>query len=67
MQAINSLGHFFAGRHGEAAAWAEKAVRERPNMLITLPGDSYASPGRYEDTHKTIARRSRCGRQPSNA
>ena len=58
MQAITALGHFFAGRHGEAAAWAEKAVRERPNMLITLraAAASYASAGRSEDAHKIIAR-----------
>jgi TolB-like protein/DNA-binding SARP family transcriptional activator len=26
--------HFFAGRHTEAAAWAEKAMREQPNHFI---------------------------------
>lgn len=58
MQAITALGHFFAGRHGEAAVWAEKAVREGPNMLITLrvAAASYASAERSEDAHRTIAR-----------
>jgi tetratricopeptide (TPR) repeat protein len=58
MQAITALGYFFAGRHDEAAAWAEKAVRERPNMLITLraAAASYASAGRSEDARKIIAR-----------
>ena len=58
MQAITALGHFFAGRYDEAVAWAEKAVRERPNMLITLraAAASYASAGRSEDAHKMIAR-----------
>jgi hypothetical protein len=38
--------------------WAEKAVRERPNMLITLrvAAASYASAGRSDDAHRTIAR-----------
>lgn len=58
MQAITALGHFFASRHDEAAAWAEKAVRERPNMLITLraAAASYVSAGRPEEAHKMIAR-----------
>jgi TolB-like protein len=58
MQAVTALGHFFAGRSSDAASWAEKAVQEQPNFLITLraAAASYASAGRSEDAHKAIAR-----------
>jgi TolB-like protein/class 3 adenylate cyclase len=58
MQAVTALGHFFAGRFSDAASWAEKAVQEQPNFLITLraAAASYASAGRSEDAHKAIAR-----------
>jgi hypothetical protein len=32
-QALAGFGHFFAGRHQEAYACAEAALRERPNFL----------------------------------
>lgn len=58
MQAITALGHFFAGRYGEAAAWAEKSVRERPKMLITLrvAAASFAAAGRARDARRAVAR-----------
>ena len=36
MYSALAIAHFFAGRHEEAVSWAEMAVREKPERLITL-------------------------------
>jgi tetratricopeptide (TPR) repeat protein len=35
-QMVVSLGYFVVGRYPEASAWAEKALREQPNFLISI-------------------------------
>jgi adenylate cyclase len=57
MQAVTAIGHFFAGRHSDAALWAEKAVREQPSLItLRVAAASYALAGRSEDAHQAIAR-----------
>jgi tetratricopeptide (TPR) repeat protein len=58
MQGVTAFAHFFAGRHDEAAAWAEKAFWERPNVLATLriAAASNALAGRQEQAQEAIAR-----------
>ncbi len=36
MQGAVAFAHFLAGRYEEASSWAEKALRERPNLLLVL-------------------------------
>ncbi|ARP81638.1 CadC-family transcriptional regulator [Bordetella genomosp. 8] len=36
MQAGTAIAHLFAGRHEEAIAWAEKAVRDLPGFMLAL-------------------------------
>src|SRR6185437_13072786 len=36
MQTAIAFAYFCAGRHGEAAAWAEKAVKEQPTFAAAL-------------------------------
>ena len=58
MQGVTAFAHFFAGRYDEAAAWAEKAFWERPNILATLriAAVSNAFAGRLEHARKAVAR-----------
>jgi tetratricopeptide (TPR) repeat protein len=58
MQGVTAFAHFFAGRYEEAAAWAEKAFWERPNILATLriAAASNAFAGRLEEAQKAVAR-----------
>jgi tetratricopeptide (TPR) repeat protein len=58
MQQVTSLAHYIAGRYAEAATWAEKAFREQPNLLSTipLPAASNVLAGRLEEARKAIAR-----------
>jgi len=58
MQGVTAFAHFFAGRYEEAAAWAEKAFWERPNILATLriAAVSNAFAGRLEHARKAVAR-----------
>lgn len=58
MQAATASAHFFAGRHDEAAFWAEKALREQPNNLdvIGLLAMSDALAGRLEKARAEMAR-----------
>jgi TolB-like protein len=58
MQGVTAFAHFFASRYDEAAAWAEKAFWERPNILATLriAAASNALAGRQEEAQKAIAR-----------
>jgi TolB-like protein/class 3 adenylate cyclase len=52
-----AFAHFFAGRKEEAASWAEMAVREKSNLLITLTiaAASSALAGRLEDAARALA------------
>jgi TolB-like protein len=52
-----AYAHFFAGRYDEGTAWAEKAMRERPNYLTAIRGAaaSHALAGRVDKAQKLIA------------
>src|SRR5713101_1573379 len=58
LQAGTAFGHLFAGRYDEAASWAEKALRERPNfpLVLRLASASFSLSGRVEEAHKLISR-----------
>ena len=58
MQAIASLGHYFAGSYEEAFKWAEAALREKPNFLIAAGAvaASAALLGKPADAEKAMAR-----------
>src|SRR5207248_7975296 len=58
MQQVTAHAHYIAGRYAQAVTWAEKALRERPNLLptIRLLAASNALSGRLEEAHKAIAR-----------
>jgi TolB-like protein len=58
MQGVTAFAHFFAGRYDDAAAWAEKAYWQRPNVLATLrvSAVSNAYAGRIEEAQKAVAR-----------
>jgi tetratricopeptide (TPR) repeat protein len=58
MQTMTATAHFFAGRHDEAVAWAEKAYRENPRITGTLrmAAASNALAGRQEEAQKMLAR-----------
>jgi TolB-like protein len=53
-----ALGHFCAGRYEEAASWAEKSLRHRPNYpgALRVAAASNALAGRLETAQKTIRR-----------
>jgi TolB-like protein/Tfp pilus assembly protein PilF len=58
MRAVAASAHFFSGRYGEAAAWAEKAIRDRPSYPfanIIYPA-SKALLGDMEDARLATAR-----------
>jgi TolB-like protein/Tfp pilus assembly protein PilF len=58
MRAVTASAHFFAGRFSEAAAWAEKAIRDRPSYPfanIIYPA-SKALLGEMEDARAATAR-----------
>ena len=58
MQGVTAFAHFLAGRYEEAATWAEKAFRERPNILATvrIVAASNALAGRLEKAQQAVAR-----------
>jgi TolB-like protein len=58
MQMVTGHAHYIAGRYAEAATWAEKALREQPNLLptIRLLAATNALSGRLEEARKAIAR-----------
>jgi adenylate cyclase len=58
MQTATAQAHFFAGRHDEALAWAEKAVQEQPNSgdAFSILAASSALAGLPEKAQKAIAR-----------
>ena len=58
MQAAAATAHFFAGRYGEASAWAERLLREYPasHPGLRIAAASNAMAGRPEQAHKAAAR-----------
>ena len=58
MQGVTAFAHFMAGGCEEAAAWAEKAFWERPNILATLriAAASNALAGRLDKAQEAVAR-----------
>jgi tetratricopeptide (TPR) repeat protein len=53
-----AFAHFFAGRYGEAATWAEKALRDQPNWVPALrtAAASYALAQQPEKAQRAMAR-----------
>ena len=58
MQGATASAHFFAGRYDEASSWAEKALRENPNLqqALRVSAASHALAGRLERARESIAR-----------
>jgi TolB-like protein len=58
MQTTTAFAHFFAGRHDEASAWADKSLRENPRWMGTLriAATSHAAAGRLAQAQKAMAR-----------
>jgi TolB-like protein/Tfp pilus assembly protein PilF len=58
MQGATASAHFFAGRYDEASSWAEKALRENPNLqqALRVSAASHALAGRLKRARETIAR-----------
>lgn len=58
MQAATAYAHFFAGRYDEALSWAETAVREQPNFLLStcMAAASGALAGRPAEAEKAMVR-----------
>ena len=58
MHAGMAFAHFFAGRYDEAAAWAEKALREQPTWVPALrtAAASHALAGRQGNAQHAMAR-----------
>ncbi len=58
MQAGMALAHFFAGRYAAAAAWAEEARANLPNLLVAvaIAAASYALAGRSGESQQAMRR-----------
>jgi adenylate cyclase len=58
MQAATAYAHFFAGHYDEALSWAETAVREQPNFLLStcMAAASGALAGRPAESQKAMVR-----------
>lgn len=58
MQAGTAMAHLLAGRHDEAASWAEKAVINLPSFLIAagVIAASHALAGREGDARRAMQR-----------
>lgn len=58
MQGAIASAHFFAGRYGEALSWAEKALRESPNLqqALRISAAGHALAGRLEGAREAVAR-----------
>jgi tetratricopeptide (TPR) repeat protein len=58
MQGATASAHLFAGRYDEASSWAEKALRENPNLqqALRVAAASHALAGRDAEAQKAIAR-----------
>jgi adenylate cyclase len=52
-----AFGHFNAGRHAEAAIWADRSIRSFPYFIagLTTAAAFYAEAGRLEDAQKAKA------------
>jgi adenylate cyclase len=52
-----AFAHFFAGRYGEAVSWAERAVREKPDILfpVIIAAASNAQAGRSDQAKNAMA------------
>jgi TolB-like protein/Tfp pilus assembly protein PilF len=57
-QGITAFAHMFAERYDEAASWAERALRDQPNVAAVLraAAASYALGGRIAEAEKTMER-----------
>ncbi len=58
VHAAIAYAHFFAGRHTDAARWAEKALSVEPDYLTAIRGAavSYVLIGRLDDARKLMIR-----------
>jgi TolB-like protein/Tfp pilus assembly protein PilF len=58
MEGATASAHFFAGRYDEASSWAEKALRENPNLqqALRVSAASHALAGRLQQAEKAIGR-----------
>jgi TolB-like protein/tetratricopeptide (TPR) repeat protein len=58
MQGATASAHLFACRYDEASLWAEKALRQNPNLrqALRVAAASHALAGRLEKAQKAIAR-----------
>jgi tetratricopeptide (TPR) repeat protein len=65
MYHVTGHAHFIAGRYGEAAFWAGKALREQPNFLATvrLSAASHALSGHLDLARNAVVRA--CGIDPA--
>jgi len=56
MQGGTALAHLFAGRHDDACAWAEKAIRELPSFLIMVcvAAAGHALAGRADEAGRAM-------------
>ncbi len=52
-----AFGHFNAGRHAEAAIWADRSIRSFPHFIagLTTAAAFYAEAGRLEDAQRAKA------------
>jgi tetratricopeptide (TPR) repeat protein len=57
-QFYTALAHFCASRHDEAVSWAERALRDQPNLAnaLRILAASHALEGRPADGHRVMAR-----------
>jgi tetratricopeptide (TPR) repeat protein len=57
MYCAMAFAHFFAGAYGDAISWAERAAREKPNVLlpISVATASNALAGHTRDAEKAMA------------
>jgi TolB-like protein/DNA-binding response OmpR family regulator len=58
MQTAMAFAHFFAGRHDEAASWADKAVRDAPDFVAAtyISAASHALAGRLKVAQRAMTR-----------
>jgi TolB-like protein/tetratricopeptide (TPR) repeat protein len=58
MHTGSALAHFLAGRYDEASAWAERALRDKPNYYpaLRMAAASNALGGRLDQAKNAIAR-----------
>ena len=58
MQAATAAAHFFAGRYAEALSWAEMAIREQPDFILStsVAAASAALAGNHAAAEKAMAR-----------